>query len=478
MTVNKNQVQEKLLAIADSSVDAEYALLGGMLWNRSSVYEIGDITAEDFSYEVFGKMFTAICNLLKRDIKHDSEVEKFFYECIKDYDCFNQGGEHEGQAAKSFIQNLKTDAIGVTSFAIYSEIIVDYSRRRKLFSKIVDILDKTPYQAFLEDGTLTGEKLISNITEACLLASARGQEKKFISFSDATLSVIDTALDSETEFTPTGIAPIDGVLYGGFYAGKTYSFAARPKQGKTTLLGSIHYNMCTAENNVAYFSLEMGHKEIHQRNVARMLGKNSKVFYKLKEKPEFRQSLEYTREMVSKKKDQPNAGYFIDCAGINFMELQRMFLTAVKVYGVKGIFFDYIGILNMSREDSKRFAGKRHEFEEEVAKWMAQFAKEHNIWIAYAAQLGRENNVRNGDGALMNADVLLFINKSEKPKHGYYTISLVMAATRYTDRVDVGTPDEPVLKIAKQGVHISELTEADKPDFVCMGELPNIEEFY
>jgi len=103
--------------------------------------------------------------------------------------------------------------------------------------------------------------------------------------SEADTQGVKTALEIRQEIIdeielpkdcyPTGIKAVDAGMAGGLYSGFTYGFCGAEKSGKTTLAHTISFNLNTPH---VYFAMEMGSKQIEQRNVARSIGKNSLDF--------------------------------------------------------------------------------------------------------------------------------------------------------------------------------------------------------
>src|SRR5262249_38089750 len=92
----------------------------------------------------------------------------------------------------------------------------------------------------------------------------------------------------------TGLPGLDRSMGGGLYAGKLYAIAARKKVGKTTLLGTISFNLNHAGARHVFITGEMSPMEIEQRNMARMFGINSLDFLTRRGKDELiRRAAEY-----------------------------------------------------------------------------------------------------------------------------------------------------------------------------------------
>ena len=104
-------------------------------------------------------------------------------------------------------------------------------------------------------------------------------ESAVVQSTGNTLQPLSTSLKQVYEFVdessrkaellgvPSGIRDLD-VLLGNFQKGDVYIFAARPGQGKTSLLQSILINAAKAGKRCALFSLEMSNEKVTDRWLA------------------------------------------------------------------------------------------------------------------------------------------------------------------------------------------------------------------
>jgi replicative DNA helicase len=280
------------------------------------------------------------------------------------------------------------------------------------------------------------------------------------------------ALDKPIACNPTGLKRLDYALGGGLYAGKLYGIAARMKHGKTTLLGTVSYNLATAPEPTPhlYLCLEMGATEIMQRMVARHARRNDAIFR--------------TAGMVDVAKsaaiaaaaDLRNRGlYFQTEHRMTIDALRALIIRAAMSGRIKGIVLDYLQLVTGQRRGQN--VADHWDY---VVQSIVEVAKEHGLWVMCAAQLNRDGEVRGGDGLLNACDMTLYLHKVDREyitdANGYSydgegkmlssTVGLCpydrayieMRASRYTPLTHIGSAKNPKMRFVEtEGPHIEEL---------------------
>ena len=235
----------------------------------------------------------------------------------------------------------------------------------------------------------------------------------------------------------TGIQCIDHRLLGGFQAGRFYGVAARHKAGKSMLMGTIAYNIATSENRcgVVYLTLEMSPEEMWRRIVSRHIGVNDARLASARERgePELIEKARVANE------DLRNRGlYFLGRPGCTLDELRTIVARAGMSDKIAGVIVDYLQLLS-GRPRGQSTA----EFLDEAAQALANATRRYGLWIAAAAQLNQEGNVRGSEGLLNACDLALFLHKVERNEN--VNAWLEIRASRYTPAKDIGSKESPPL---------------------------------
>ncbi len=210
-------------------------------------------------------------------------------------------------------------------------------------------------------------------------------------------------MNEPPEIYPTGLRRLDHVMGGGLVAGKLYGVAARMKHGKTTLLGSISYNLATADNPTPhlYLCLEMGAEEILQRMIARHGGFNSLMFLDGSKK-----ELAQQAAMQAKTDLHQRGLYFQTEHRMGIDALRALLIRAALSGKIKGVIVDYLQLIT----GQKRGQNVADHWDY-VVQTLVETAKQHGLWVMTAAQLNRDGEVRGGDGLLNACDMSLYLHK-------------------------------------------------------------------
>ena len=224
---------------------------------------------------------------------------------------------------------------------------------------------------------------------------------------------------------PTGLYGLDALMGGGLFRGKVYGFSGKAKAGKTLLASTISYNLGEAGCRHLYVAMEMGATEIAQRKFARKGGFNSLEF--IQGKRDW-QGLSIQTEIR-----------YLDAPGITLSELKSRLLEAVARHNITGAIIDYWQLVQ--GQDSRQTEEKHLR---DVAQGLADFAKRHDIWILLLSQTNEEGKTFAGQGLIKACDQLYMIHGTDDTRW------LEMSATRYTERMNYGSEDNPALRINKR----------------------------
>lgn len=237
-----------------AAVEAEQAVLGGLLINKNAFDRIGGLKAEHFFSAMHSELFSHI-EQLSVDGTHADVV--MLYERIK--------VATPDLADLPYINGLFA-SFSSANIEHHCAIVIEKSRRRRLAelgdlmrhaateeleTPATDIVDRAQgeLQAMLED---------RNDNEPVLAAD------DMLDFADD----LDKRSRGEGEQgMPTGFIDLDAHLGGGIRGGNLIVIAARPKMGKTAFALNIARNIAK-DRRVLVLSMEMGRKELHARNVS------------------------------------------------------------------------------------------------------------------------------------------------------------------------------------------------------------------
>lgn len=250
--------------------------------------------------------------------------------------------------------------------------------------------------------------------------------------------------------TKTGFSTYDHVLGGGFMAGESYTLAGPNKSGKTMMAGSVSANLNRDGIRHEYWCLEMGQKQITQRQIAAHLGFPTYHFMN-----EHTRSSTKLADLISEYQgwaiDHDNI-VFTDCPLLRASDAKSMLYRA-KMNGSEGVIIDYFSLI----APDIGFKGNQNEHQDQLAQELTKTAKDLGIWILMIAQTNASGSTY-GSAALLRASthiaVLERVEDHETAKQGYRWLRTISA--RLTMAEDIGSLEQAGLKIHKHGSHIEE----------------------
>jgi replicative DNA helicase len=435
----------------------EHALIGAVLMNNRVFKDtIGIINGAMFSDEIAGDIYERAASLIlaKREASAMS-IRAAFPDSL----AASPDGMRIMLRATSSI-TTQTEA------GLYARQIAEFNYRTEALDAL-DLARNRIAGAPVEPGEVM-DALAETIGYLGTIADGEGEMVD----AGVVIERIIKRMDEPLEVYPTGLPRLDKAMGGGLVAGKLYGIAARMKHGKTTLLGTISYNLATAPEPTPhlYLCLEMGAEEIMQRMVARHCGFNSLNFL------EGSKAAQNKASAVQAYADLRDRGlYFQTEHRINVDALRSLIIRAALSGKVKGVVVDYLQLVT----GQKRGQSTADHWDY-VVQTLVETAKQYGLWVLVAAQLNREGEVRGGDGLLNACDMVMYLHKidaeywtdgqgrtfDKKGQEIFNTQGMdprdrawvEMRASRYTRLAQIGGPENPKLVfVDSQGPFIEEL---------------------
>lgn len=419
------EVYEKL-----SNFDIEQGVIGGLFIKNSKIPEVCSIIKpEYFFWPVHQRIFQSI--VTQFSLGRSANPVTLQLQFANDPDLAGP------DQAKKYLVALASGACAPGFIADYCEAIKELYKRRYFLSVYTDVIEEL--KVIDQDGK-TSADIVTAASSKCLDQALEKNNLKLVTIGEVTDSIANN-MGNPANYYETGIECLDRGTQGGLYGGKTYCFAARPKHGKTTMLGTIHYNMSSRGVPVLYIAAEMGVEEIHRRNLCRVTKLPEKAFTAREVSAETRLLVDQYRQTSQ------GAGIMVDAAGLHFDDLKQILTLAQSKYGIVGYFLDYLQIVE-GKDSRESDAG----FQERVTKWMHQFGKKSGLFGVYAAQLNRQGDVRGSDGAIMNADQVWEVKLDREKGTGW----LKQLASRYSALGSIGDDKNPAIRLHKNGPHFKD----------------------
>lgn len=225
-------------------------------------------------------------------------------------------------------------------------------------------------------------------------------------------NAIESRLAGNMVGIPTGYSELDEVLFGWVKTDLIY-VGGRPGMGKTSFMLSTAIILAEMGIPSAFFSLEMSAQQL----VGRLISQIIDVSYQdIMLKKVDQSTLLRFHEMMGRIESLPI--YIDDTPAIPISEIRRRSRKAVDKSGVQMIFADYAQLIRGTDSKSKN----REQEVAEVSRGLKQCAKECNIPVMSAAQLGRGQaekqkptlkDFRESGSFEQDADVVIFPYRAE-----------------------------------------------------------------
>ena len=407
------------------TIESEVALLAGVFAKPAAFLDVADVVMpEDFAEPFYAEVWRLVGQSIRETGGRVSPVAI--------------AGRLAGFASDDFdpqaeLAKLAGSVVTVVGVPDYAKQIHEGARLRRLYY----LAEQTRIEVSRAHlGNDDAERIASSLVTGALEASATNAELlDFAMLGARTLA----RLDSDLPACSTGLPRLDRAMGGGLFPGRLYGLAAPKKAGKTTMMGTIAFNLTEQGVPWAYCALEMGADQIFERLLSRHMGLNALRFLDADKRREaiFRQKVE---DAVAWFRDR--GGVFRSRPGMPLDDLLALLARVALAGRYKGVFVDYLQLIGGRPSNMNDAYWQDH-----VAQSLAEAAKRYELWIVVAAQIGRQGDVYGGDGLGRACDMNLRLSRLEGEKGDPPEIGnrawLEMLDSRYTHIGDVGSKTVP-----------------------------------
>lgn len=408
---NKNieeSLADEIGKLPPQNIEAEKAVLGGILAEPESYYEVsGMLKPESFYLPAHKLIFEAARNLDARNAPID---------VITMHDQLSQMGKLEEAGGAAYLSELSFYVNSAANITRHAEIVEKKYLARELI-RVTSSIQKLAYneQCDVDD-------LIQNVEGQIFALTQENIKKDIVPITDVireAIERIEKAGTRENGFTgvPSGFDELDKIT-NGWQPGTLNIIAARPAMGKTAFVLSMAKNMAVNhDKNIAFFSLEMSTMELVTRliiNVSEIEG----------EKIKRGQLYDHEWEQLhSKITNLYNTKIFLDDSpGLSVFELCSKARKLKREHDIDCIIIDYLQLLNASGMNF----GNREQEVSTISRSLKALAKELNLPVIALSQLNRGVEGRTGNdkrpqlsdlresGAIeQDADIVILLHRPE-----------------------------------------------------------------
>jgi replicative DNA helicase len=391
--------------IPPQNLEAEQAVLGGLLIEAESWDEVVDIVGEvDFYKPAHRTLFSAMKDLHK----HNKPVD-----LITMSDWLMQRNQMDAVGGVKYLNTILENTTSTASISGYAKIV----KEKALLRQIIQMSQSTIDEAFasVDDVDTFLDRVEARVFQVAEQKSANG----LVDASElvkSSLQKIEELYASKAAVTgtPTGFIDLDEMT-AGFQPGEMIILAARPSMGKTAFGLNVALHAALREKkNVAFFSVEMGKESI----MTRLLASAAKV--RLSDIRVGHLDDKAWPRLINTAAALSETGLFIDdTAGISPFEIRAKCRRMKKKFGLDMIMIDYLQLMSMK----ERYDSREREVSE-ISKLLKSIAKELKVPVVALAQLNRGvegrtdkrpmlSDLRESGSIEQDADVIMMIYRED-----------------------------------------------------------------
>ena len=396
------------LKVPPQSVEAEQAVLGGLMLSPESINHLGDLlVADDFYLQAHRVIYQAILELSERNQPFDAIT---IGEWLNANNRANQVGGTE------YLVDLVSQTPSAANIRAWAEIVREKSVLRQMIEAGTDIVNN----GFAPDGRDIKELLASAEQAVFKIAEQGARAKKgFVAIKDAAKEAYDQIIkryenQGALSGLPSGFSEFDEMT-SGLQKQDLIILAARPAMGKTTLaLNIAEYAALKTKKAVAVYSMEMSAGQLAQRLLSSIGRINANGLRSGTLEDEDWSRLTMAIRMLTESKI-----FIDDTPALSPQELAFRARRLKREHDLGLIVVDYLQLMQVPGSKENRATEIS-----EISRSLKALAKELDIPVIALSQLNRGlesrtdkrpvmSDLRESGGIEQDADIILFIYRDE-----------------------------------------------------------------
>ncbi|MET4727176.1 replicative DNA helicase [Lysobacter enzymogenes] len=407
------------LRVPPQSVEAEQAVLGGLMLAPDAYDRIADqLVEEDFYRRDHQLIYRAIRELAERSRPFDA---------VTLGEWFDSQGLSEQVAGGAYLIELATTTPSAANIAAYAEIVRDKAVMRKLIEVGTEIVN----DGFQPDGRDSGE--ILSKAEQQVFAIAEAGARGRTDFTPVTKALSEAFDVLQTRYAnggavtglPTGYTEFDEMT-AGLQNTDLLILAARPAMGKTTFALNIAEHVAfRTKKAVAVFSMEMSASQLALRLISSVGRVNAQRLRSGQLEDE-----DWARVTGAIRQLREVKIFIDDTPGLSPDVLRAKSRRLKREHDLGLIVIDYLQLMSVPGNQENRATEIS-----EISRSLKHLAKELNLPVIALSQLNRSleqradkrpvmADLRESGAIEQDADIIIFIyrddyyNKETSPDKG------------------------------------------------------------
>ncbi|MEI2455383.1 replicative DNA helicase [Lysobacter firmicutimachus] len=407
------------LRVPPQSVEAEQAVLGGLMLAPDAYDRIADqLVEEDFYRRDHQLIYRAIRELAERSRPFDA---------VTLGEWFDSQGLSEQVAGGAYLIELASTTPSAANIAAYAEIVRDKAVMRKLIEVGTEIVN----DGFQPDGRDSGEILAKAEQQVFAIAEAGARGRT--DFTPVTKALSEAFDVLQTRYAnggavtglPTGYTEFDEMT-AGLQNTDLLILAARPAMGKTTFALNIAEHVAfRTKKAVAVFSMEMSASQLALRLISSVGRVNAQRLRSGQLEDE-----DWARVTGAIRQLREVKIFIDDTPGLSPEVLRAKSRRLKREHDLGLIVIDYLQLMSVPGNSENRATEIS-----EISRSLKHLAKELNLPVIALSQLNRSleqradkrpvmADLRESGAIEQDADIIIFIyrddyyNKETSPDKG------------------------------------------------------------
>lgn len=399
------------LRLPPHSVEAEAAVLGGLLLDNSAFDRVGDfLRADDFYRADHRQIFEAISRLVQSARPAD---------VVTVFEALQSLGQAEDAGGLSYINSLAIETPSASNIRRYADIVRD----RAILRKLISVSDNIATTALNPAGKETRQILDEAETQIFRIGEEGARGRQQAADFDELLNNVVLRIDelannpnpSDVTGVPSGFIDLDQKT-AGMHGGDLIIVAGRPSMGKTSFALNVAEHVAIDQGlPIAVFSMEMGAEQL----VLRMLCSVGRIDAQRLRTGRLHED-DWDRLTHATKRLKGVQAYIDETPALNPLELRSRARRMSRIAGgLQLIVVDYIQLMSASSSGENRTTEIS-----EITRSLKSLAKELNCPVIALSQLNRTveqrtdkrpvmSDLRESGAIEQDADLILFIYRDE-----------------------------------------------------------------
>ena len=396
------------LRLPPNSIEAEQAILGGLMINNDAWDQVAERVSEpDFYRKDHRLIFRVMAQLAEQDQPRDM---------VTVAEALEQLGQLENAGGGTYLAELTRNTPSAANISAYADIV----RERSILRQLINISQQTADKAFRPEGATSAE--ILDGAESAIFEIAEQQQKgtgprDIKALLKSTVDRIDELYRNKSAVTglSTGFDELDKMT-SGLQPSDMVVVAARPSMGKTTFAMNLCEHVAIHGNKpVLVFSMEMPGESLVMRMLSSLGRIHQQNVRSGRLDPDDWPRISSAIQMLSERK------LFIDdTGGLSPLEMRaRARRVARECGGELGlIMVDYLQLMQVPGSDN------RVNEISEISRSLKGLAKELNVPVVALSQLNRSleqrpnkrpvmSDLRESGAIEQDADLIIFLYRDE-----------------------------------------------------------------